>query len=105
MFYRELGVDLQRIKAIIDSPAFDSTQALREHRQQLLAQRARLDVLICNVEKTIAHMEGGRTMSDQEKFAGFKKKLIEDNEKKFGQEARARGAKRQWSAAIAPSWT
>lgn len=29
-------------------------------------------------------------MSDQEKFAGFKKKMVEENERKYGQEARER---------------
>ena len=51
-------------------------------------QRRQLDLLITNVENTIASAEGRITMSDQEKFEGFKQKLIDDNEKKYGKEIR-----------------
>lgn len=90
LFYRELGIGLERIKEITTQPCFDNAAALREHRQQLLAERARLNLLIENVEKTLAQIEGGSMMSDKEKFAGFKRKLIEDNENQFGQEVRER---------------
>src|SRR5690606_27950338 len=39
-------------------------------------------------ENTIASTEGRITMSDQEKFTGFKQKMIADNEKKYGKEIR-----------------
>ncbi|MGI6706520.1 MAG: MerR family transcriptional regulator [Clostridia bacterium] len=88
MFYRELGVELERIKEIITSPSFDAAKALQDHRQKLLEKRHQLDLLIANVEKTIALTEGRIQMSDQEKFEGFKRRLIEENEQKFGAEAR-----------------
>jgi DNA-binding transcriptional MerR regulator len=88
LFYRELGMKLEVIKELITSPSFDGTQALRNHRTQLLDKRAQLDQLIANVEKTISTKEGTMTMSDQEKFEGFKQKLIDDNEKKYGKEIR-----------------
>ena len=88
LFYKELGVGLDEIKEILDDPAFDATQALREHRESLLARRAQLDQLIENVDKTIGVKEGRMNMSDQEKFEGFKQKMVEDNEKKYGKEVR-----------------
>ncbi|MFD0826085.1 MerR family transcriptional regulator [Neobacillus sp. M.A.Huq-85] len=88
LFYRELGVSLDNIKKIVTAPSFDGAQALREHREKLLEKRAQLEVLIANVEKTIALTEGRLDMSDQEKFEGFKQKMIDDNEKKYGAEAR-----------------
>ncbi|TDK56255.1 MerR family transcriptional regulator [Bacillus salipaludis] len=88
LFYRELGVSLDNIKKIVTAPSFDGAQALREHREKLLEKRAQLEVLIANVEKTIALSEGRIDMSDQEKFEGFKQKMIDDNEKKFGEEVR-----------------
>lgn len=88
LFYRELGVSLESIKDIVTSPCFDSTKALAEHREKLLAKREQLDLLIANVEKTIAMAEGRIIMSDKEKFEGFKQKMIEENEKKYGQEIR-----------------
>ncbi|WP_309122843.1 MerR family transcriptional regulator [Paenibacillus sp.] len=88
LFYRELGLDLDRIKRIMTSPSFDGSEALRTHREQLLAKRRQLDLLIANVEKTIAAAEGSIEMTNEEKFEGFKKQLIEDNEKNYGAEAR-----------------
>jgi DNA-binding transcriptional MerR regulator len=88
LFYRELGVSLDRIKNIVTAPSFDSKKALVEHREKLLEKRKQLDLLIANVDKTIAHNEGRMIMSDKEKFEGFKQKLVEDNEAKYGQEIR-----------------
>jgi DNA-binding transcriptional MerR regulator len=88
LFYRELGVKLEEIGRIMDSPSFDELEALRNHYQRLLEKRCRLDRLIANVEKTIAQKEGRITMKDNEKFEGFKKNLIEKNEKKYGAEVR-----------------
>jgi DNA-binding transcriptional MerR regulator len=88
LFYRELGVGLDSIKEIVTAPSFDGAKALREHREKLLEKREQLDLLIANVDKTIALTEGRTTMSNKEKFEGFKKKMIEDNEKNYGKEIR-----------------
>lgn len=88
LFYRELGVSLGAIKKILAAPSFNRAEALRKHREKLLEKRTQLDLLIGNVEKTIASIEGRTIMSDQEKFEGFKQKLIDDNEKKYGEEIR-----------------
>ena len=88
LFYRELGVSLESIKEIVTAPSFDGAKALREHREKLLEKKEQLDLLIANVDKTIALTEGRIIMSDKEKFEGFKEKLIGDNEKQYGKEAR-----------------
>ncbi|MBB6216118.1 DNA-binding transcriptional MerR regulator [Anaerosolibacter carboniphilus] len=88
LFYRELGVSLEKIKDIVTAPSFDGTKALREHREKLLEKRAQLDLLIANVDKTIALTEGRIKMTDKEKFEGFKQKMIDENEKKYGEEIR-----------------
>lgn len=90
LFYRELGVSLDSIKDIVVEPSFDAAKALREHREKLLKKRMQLDLLIANVDKSIALTEGRIEMSDKEKFEGFKEKLIEDNEKKYGEEIRSK---------------
>lgn len=90
LFYKELGVNLNKIKEIVTSPAYDGARALREHHEQLLDKRKQLDVLITNVEKTIASMEGRMIMTDKEKFEGFKKRLIQENEAKYGKEIRSK---------------
>ncbi len=89
LFFRELGVSLDRIKEIMTSPSFDGNTALREHRANLLEKRAQLDQLINNIDTTLSQLEGGLTMTNEEKFEGFKQTLIDDNEKKFGKEIRA----------------
>jgi DNA-binding transcriptional MerR regulator len=88
LFYRELGVGLESIKDIVLAPSFDKAGALREHREKLLEKREQLDALISNVDKTIAQTEGRIVMSDKEKFEGFKQKLVDDNEAKYGKEIR-----------------
>lgn len=90
LFYRELGMSLDSIKLIVTASDFDELQALRDHREKLMEKRIQLDLLITNVNKSIATMEGSVKMTDQEKFEGFKRKMIEDNEVKFGSEIRAK---------------
>ena len=84
------GGQAEQDKGNFSSTLLDAIQALQEHREKLLAKRKQLDILIANVEKTIAAKEGRINMKDQEKFEGFKQKLIAENEKKFGMEARER---------------
>lgn len=88
LFYRELGVGLEHIKEILTADEFDFVTALRSHREKLLAKREQLDELIKNVDKTIAGKEGKIQMNDKEKFEGFKQNLIDENEQKYGKEAR-----------------
>ncbi|MCH4828017.1 MerR family transcriptional regulator [Planococcus halocryophilus] len=88
LFYRELGLGLEQIKNIVNDPEFNGSQALAEHREKLLAKRVQLDLLISNVEKTISAKEGASMMADIEKFQGFKQKLVDDNEKRYGNETR-----------------
>lgn len=95
LFYRELGVSLENISSIVKSPLFDSSAALKEHREKLLTKREQLDLLIANIDKTIEAMEGRIKMSDKEKFEGFKQKLIDENEKKYGKEIREKYGKDQ----------
>ncbi|GGB54348.1 MerR family transcriptional regulator [Fictibacillus barbaricus] len=88
LFYKELGLPLDQIKEIITSPIFNAADALQEHREKLLNKRKQLDRLIANVDQTIAANEGRITMTDKEKFEGFKKQLVEENEQKYGKEIR-----------------
>lgn len=88
LFYRELDVSLADIEGILHAPGFDAGQALRSHHEKLLAKRSQLDRLIANVEKTLACTKGETDMNDSEKFEGFKQKLIDDNERVYGEEIR-----------------
>jgi DNA-binding transcriptional MerR regulator len=88
LFYRELGLHLDGIKEVMAAPDFNELEALGEHREMLLEKRKQLDALIFNVEKTIMFKERKMIMSDQEKFEGFKDRLIEENERTYGKEIR-----------------
>lgn len=67
---------------------FDELAALMEHRQRLLAERERLNLLIANVNQTIMAREGKIEMSDKKKFKGFLKPMVDENDRKFGKEIR-----------------
>lgn len=88
LFYRELGVSLDEIKNIMWSKDYDGTKALQGHLSDLKEKKERIELLISNVEKTIAASKGEIKMSDKEKFEGFKQKMIEDNENQYGEEVR-----------------
>ena len=90
LFYKELGVELERIKEIFSVSGYDELQALYEHKEKLTQKRKQLDKLILNVNKTIEQRVGGTNMSDIEKFEGFKQDLIQKNEQLYGDEIRAK---------------
>lgn len=79
---------LEEIKRIVTTMGFDGKAALTSHLAKLQERRDQLDRLIANVEKTIRAQKGEEKMSDAEKFAGFKQKLIDDNERQYGAETR-----------------
>ena len=88
LFYRELGVQLDKIKKIVWSKDYDGIVALQGHLSALKAKKEQIEKLIANVEQTIAASKGDLVMNDKQKFEGFKKKMIEDNEKQYGKEIR-----------------
>ena len=88
LFYKELGLSLEKIKYSVANEKSEMVNVLKQHRKMLIDKKSQLDILIANVEKTIALKEGKSSMSDQEKFEGFKKKIIKENEEKYGNEVR-----------------
>ena len=88
LFYRELGFKLEDIGEILDTPGYDRKAAFKNHLVSLKGERNRIDALIKNLEDGIDEMEGKRKMTDKEKFNGFIKEKVEENEKKYGKEIR-----------------
>ena len=93
LFFRSLEVSLDEIKEIMSSDTFDEKEALRSHYTNLMEKKKLLDILILNVEKTIAQTEGRTKMTDQEKFKGLKQQMLKDNETKYGDEIREKYGK------------
>ena len=88
LFYKELGLELEAVREILDAPGFDRLAALQSHLVELETRRQRLDALILTVEKTIDEAKGGTPMSDKEKFEAFKRRAVEANEEQYGKEIR-----------------
>ncbi len=88
LFYRELGFELDSIKKIINAPNFKKEKALYEHLVTLQKKRMQINLLIKNLTKTIDSDKNLISMTDKEKFEGFKQKMIDTNEQKYGEEIR-----------------
>lgn len=88
LFYRELEFPIENIKEILNSPDFDEKEALLNHKKLLMDKRRRLDQLIENVNLTLEAKEGRKIMMDKEKFEGFKRDKLDENERKYGKEIR-----------------
>lgn len=88
LLYRDMGVPLEEIKNLLDAPGFDREAALREHLQRLRERRREVDALIRTVQITLSEIEGGTTMTDEKKFEGMKRQIIEENEAAYGKELR-----------------
>ncbi len=90
LFYRELGLPLEQIEKILSSKDYDAAGALNSHLLALKARKKQIEALIATVEKTILASKGEISMSDQEKFEGFKKELLAENEQNYGEEIRSK---------------
>ncbi|WP_035051987.1 MerR family transcriptional regulator [Carnobacterium pleistocenium] len=88
LFYRNLDMPLDTIKQLLNDVDFDSEKALLEHRQRLLAKKAQIDQLLETIDQTLASKKGEIQFSDREKFVGFKKELLDNNEVYHGSEIR-----------------
>ena len=83
LFYRELEMNLDGIKALMDRPDFDVLNALRSHKEALQGRVRRLNTLIQTVENTIDQMKGKETMNEKGLFAGFS----EEEQEQYAREA------------------
>ncbi len=86
LFYKELDVPLEEIKAMLDDPAFDTRQALRAHRGNIAEKKKRLTGLIRTIDATLKKLSGEKDMSDDQLFEAF----WEKHEKDYAPEAEER---------------
>ncbi len=93
LFYKETGMKLSDIAQVIGRGDGARTAALQQQLLTLRREANRIDKLIQTLEKTMQHIKGENTMSDNEKFEGFKRELIQKNEEKYGDEAREKFGK------------
>jgi len=83
LLYRQMALDLMKIKAIIDDPNFDLVTALQTHRQTMQTEIERLKTLINTLDMTILHLAGELEMSKDKIFEGFSP----ETQKKYEEEA------------------
>jgi MerR family transcriptional regulator, thiopeptide resistance regulator len=86
MLLRELGMPLSAIAETLDGET-DELTALRRHREQLAAERDRLDRVLDTIDRTIADHLGEQSVSDEMFFAGLaeaKDRLREDLRTRYG---------------------
>lgn len=88
LFYRELGLPLEKIGEIVTSSSFDEGKALQEHKRSLEERKKQIEELLVNVERSIEDYQGRIKMKDRQRFEGFKKELVEENDRKYGAEVR-----------------
>ena len=88
LFYKSMDMKLEDIAHIIYDPDFDICEALEEHYKYLISKKTQIENLIFTVEKTLSYKKGVIEMSNKEKFEGFKKEKLDENEMKYGKEIR-----------------
>ncbi|WP_455136528.1 MerR family transcriptional regulator [Thermophilibacter sp.] len=88
LLLRRLGIAVRDIAPMLSGSPAERREVLCRHLAALKAERTRLDDVIATVERTLAGMRGEITMTDREKFEGLKRKLVEENEENYGNEAR-----------------
>jgi DNA-binding transcriptional MerR regulator len=101
LFYRELELSLDEIKAVVGRPDFDVPTALKSHREALQRKMERLKRLIQTVDNTIDHLKGNESMNAKGLFEGFS----EEEQEKYAQEGEqmydpetVRASNRKWKA-------
>jgi MerR family transcriptional regulator, thiopeptide resistance regulator len=99
LFYRELELSLDEIKAVTGRPDFDVETALKSHREALQGRVERLKRLIQTVDNTIEHLKGNENMNAKALFEGFS----EEEQEKYAHEAEqmydpetVRASNRKW---------
>jgi DNA-binding transcriptional MerR regulator len=71
LFYRELDVPLEQIRAILRNPGFDRLATLKAHRARLESEMKRYRKLVRTIDSTIAELNGAKTMANEQLFEGF----------------------------------
>ncbi len=99
LFYRELGIPLEKIKKIMGRRDFDVLSALYSHKEALQNQVARLNRLIDTVDNTILYLKGNKEMSNKQLFEAFSDEQQAEYEKEVMQKydpAAVKASSKKW---------
>jgi len=81
LFFRELGMELKKIKKILKNGDFDKISALVSHKMVLLNQIKKNQQLIQTIDHTIKHIKGERRMDEKEMYRGFSLEKQQEHQK------------------------
>lgn len=88
LIYKAMDMPLDSIKTLLDDPLHEPEAMLKSHRDKLQQEVKRISDLIQYLDQTLNHMKGGY-MTNKEKFEGLKQQMLQENEDKYGEEAKA----------------
>jgi DNA-binding transcriptional MerR regulator len=71
LLHRELDIPLVEIAAILDAPGFDRVSALTIQRDKLAREAERYAELVRTIDRTIARLNGDKTMSNADLYKGI----------------------------------
>lgn len=100
LFWREFGMSLAEIAAVLDSPDFDPIGALETHRSRLTGEAKRIRDLLRTIDRTIEVMNGERQMKIDELYRGFAPEKQREYEawlkERFGRDADISDSRTRW---------
>lgn len=71
LFFKELDFSLEDIMKIIQSPGFETLEALKDQQKLLESEQKRILKLLISIEKTIKTLKGGGNMKTDDMFEPF----------------------------------
>jgi DNA-binding transcriptional MerR regulator len=77
LFFRELEFPLDDIVQMVNTPEYNTLEALADQRKLLEMKRGRLDGLLYTIDKTMEKLRKGEMMSSNDLFASFTDSQIE----------------------------
>lgn len=89
LFYKEFNLSLEDIASLLNDDQHFK-QLLEKQQQLIVAQQQQLALLQQNIQRTLQELKGEQIMTDNARFEGFKKALIENNEQQYGQAIRTK---------------
>ena len=90
LLWRACGMPLARIGELLERRGVDEEEALQEQIALLEERERGVRAARECAEHTLENMQKGKKMSSEERFRGLKEAAIEENERRYGGEARAR---------------
>lgn len=108
LLFRELGLSLDDIAAILDRPPAERARALLTHRASLEQRRRRTDAVIRAVDRAIETLEKGDPMTTDELFDGFEDfdhaRYAEEAEERWGETDAYRQSQRRTKGYTKADW-